>query len=419
MSSQNIAQTASGTRTRTGFLQLPAEIREQIYSEVLSTANSTCPPEAPDEPASYKYHLDVLLINRQIHREAKKIFQDNVFVKITTPWPEAIGHIRSEGKVPSVATGDKAASFRDFHLWVFIDTPATPVPQPRENFSMLICLEDLEALTRMWHYSNLNHYGLNRHLRLKLTIQDPHVPDRKIPKALQSRLLLPFGRIKDLHTFSVHGPKLLESVQDALSKERDIPDPSPEECLEKGNTLKDVGNQLLKAGSYSAALEKYVESFAAVHIAVSGRIRTVHAEGYYLRELTSGPHKGMRGDYVRMILRVQLIANIVLAYSKLENWAEAHFWGKRSIILFRQSVTGDESEEIGSEDPQRWLNQTWAARFPAHDAMGRIFYRVSGNLKNVDLTNLLSYAVQVEDDCTSFGQSNSPGLRRRMLTQVL
>lgn len=363
------------------FLDFPAEIREHIYSQVLATANSRREPVDPNEPGSYKYHLDILQVSHQVYREAKKTFQDNVFIKITTPWPEAIDHIRSEGKVPSVTTGVKASLFRDFHLWVFIDTPGTPYPpQHHGSFSMLICLQDLDAFTRMWHLSNLNHGGLNHHLRLKLTLQDPHVPDRKIPKTLQGQLLLPFGVVKDLHTFSLHGPKLLDSVQDAMNKERNMPDPSPEDCLERGSTLKDLGNQLLNTGLYREALQKYAEAFAAIHITVFDRTRIVHAEGYYVRELTSGAHKGMRGDYIRMVLRVQLVANIVQAYLKLEEWAEAHFWGKRSIVLFRQSVTGDESEDIGIDDPQTWLNQTWPARFPAREAMGKIFYRVSPTL---------------------------------------
>ena len=359
------------------FLDFPAEIREQIYGEILSTVKSRCEPSCPEEPATYKFYLDILLTNHMVYWEAKKVFQDNIFVKITTPWPEAIDHIKSDGKVPSVTTGDKAATFKDFHLWVFIDTPATPYPQNHENFSMLICLEDLEAFTRMWHFSNLNHVGLNQHLRLKLTIQDPHVPDRKIPKSLQTKLLLPFGMIKNLHSFSVHGAKLLPSVEEALQKERDVPDPSPEQCLEEGFALKEAGNKLLKDGLYRDALDRYVESFAAIQITVSGRLRYIHADGYYIRELLSGPHKGMRGDLVRMILRVQLVANVVLAYLKLEDWAEAYFWGKRSIVIFRQSVTGDEAEDFGDEDPQTWLGETWAARFPAHDAMGKIFYRTA------------------------------------------
>ena len=48
-------------------------------------------------------------------------------------------------------------------------------------------------------------------------MQDPHRKERNIPKRLQQRLLLPFGLIKELHTFSVHShnTKILPSVEEA------------------------------------------------------------------------------------------------------------------------------------------------------------------------------------------------------------
>lgn len=135
------------------FLDLPAEIRDQIYHDVLSTDTARRPPVDDDEPASYKFNLAILQANKQIHHEAKKAFQDNVFIKITTPWPESIDHISSEGRVPIITTGSRAEHFQAFHLWIWIDTPGFPLSGPA--YSMLICLEDLPAFTRMWNFSNL------------------------------------------------------------------------------------------------------------------------------------------------------------------------------------------------------------------------------------------------------------------------
>ena len=354
------------------FLDLPPEIRDQIYHEALSSINARCPPPSDDAPASYKFDLAILLTNKQIYHEAKKVFQDNVFIKIVTPWSESIDHITSEGRVPIITTGSKAENFQSVHLCISIDTPGLPPWGP--SYSMLICLEDLPAFTRMWHFSNLNHQGLNSHLRLKLTLKDPHVPDRKLPKDLQNRLLRPFGQIKNLYSFSVHGEKVLPSVKEALKQEQAIPDPSAEECLESATALKDAGDQSLEAGDYATALEKYTSAFAAIHITVSGRKRYVHADGYYMREVTSGPYKGQRCDYVRLIIRIKIVANVMQTYLKQKEWDEARFWGKRSIILFRASMTGDDDDDLADETKWRWVQESAMMDLPAKTEMGKIIF---------------------------------------------
>ncbi|KAL8951945.1 MAG: hypothetical protein Q9222_002129 [Ikaeria aurantiellina] len=360
------------------FLDLPPEIRDQIYHEVLSCSNARIPPPNDDDPASYKFDLSVLRTNKQVNHEAKKAFQDNIFIKITTPWSESIDHISSEGRVPIITTGCKAESFLNFHLWLWIDAPGLP---PRGvAYSMVICLDDLPAFTRMWHFSNLNHHGLNEHLRLKLTLKDPHVPDRKIPKSLQTQLLLPFGLVKALHAFSVQGAKVLPSVEEALKQDQAIPDPTPEQCIENATVLKDAGNKSLQAGDYTTALQHYTSSFAAIHITVAGRKRYVHADGYYMRELTSGPLKGQRSDYARLILRVKLVANIIQTYLKMRDWEEARFWGRRSIVLFRSSFTSADSEELTGEWEGLqwdWVRESASMGFPARWDMGKILYRTA------------------------------------------
>ncbi|KAL8926007.1 MAG: hypothetical protein Q9208_003148 [Pyrenodesmia sp. 3 TL-2023] len=369
------------------FLDLPAEIRDQVYHDVLASDNARRPAVHDDEPATYEFDLAILLVSKQIYHEARKAFQDNVFVKITTPWAESIDHISSEGKVPIITTGTKAENFDSFHLWISIDTPGTSFNG--SAFSMLICLEDLPAFTRMWHLSNLNHQGLNRHLRLNLNLKDPHVPGRKIPKDLQGRLLRPFGLVKGLHSLSVNGAKVLPSVEEALKIEQSVPDPSPEECLEKATTLKDTGNKSLQSGNYATALQQYINAFAAIHITVSGRKRYIHADGYYMRECSSGVYVGQRSDYVRLIIRVKLVANVIQVYLKLKDWEEARFWGKRSIVLFRSSLNGDDDDNLGSgHDKWEWVKRSATMGFPARAEMGKILYR----------TALASRELQLDDE---------------------
>lgn len=358
------------------FLQCPAEIREQIYRELLSSTCSRCDSGLGDGRARYNFQLNILRVNRQIHREAKKILEDNIFIKITTPWAEAIKHISSEGKVVAVATGDNAERYSNHHLWVYIDAPDFP-RLSHATYSMLMCLEDLATFTAGWHINNLDHPELNSHLSLRLMVQDPYEYDRKLPKSLQQRLLLPFGIVKNLSECSIQGSKVLPSVKEALIKAQAIPDPTREECLEKATTLKEAGVKAIEEGDYRQALQIFFDAFAAIHIQIEGRKRTIYTESFYTEVIQTGMYKGQRGDYTRMVLRVSLVSNVILAYLKLEEWAEAHFWGKRSIVIFRQSITGDTSEEFSWEGTPSWIIGTANMHVPAKMDLGYIFYRTA------------------------------------------
>lgn len=375
--SESVINIRPSPKMPLAFLDLPAEIREQIYRERLCSAYSKCyPPVGSDSPPHYEYDLSLLYVNKLVHTEAKKIFQDNIFVKITTPWPQSIQHINHEGKVPIVAEGRKATAFRNHHLHIYVDTPDPAGRYHGDPVSMLTCLEDLPAFTQMWRYSNMNfRRDLNLNLTLNLTIQDPHVRTRKLPKAVQEQLLLPFGAVKGLAKFSLEGTYLLPSVQKKLADLRAQEEPSVESCLASAEALKIEGNTKLAAGKYEEAIDLYTKSFAAIHIEVKGRLRNIRCDGYFQTDLASGPDKGKRADYMRMIIRVRLVANIVFAYLKLKEYAEAHFWGKRSIVLFRQSMTGDHEDSIDYSGD--WLEQLRLLRWPAQTEMGKIFYRTA------------------------------------------
>jgi len=379
------------------FLDLPAEIRNQIYSEVLCTANSRHEPSS-ESPPEYRFSLGILRANRQVYHEAKNIFLDNVFIKITIPWPEAISHIQNEGKVSTVATGKAAEACQNFYLQVAIDSAESPPLSQSfgdnviSAFSIITTLEDLSAFAQVWQFSNLEHVlALNPHLQLDLNVKDPRDPSRPVPKSVQERLLLPFGVIKDLYTLSFQSAKGLlpldSAVIDALKKAQRTPEPTPEQCIERALALKDEGNRLVVAEkSYRAALKKYNDAFAAIHISVKGRDRTIHCTGYYVQTLHSGSYKGFDGHFARLIVRIQLVANIVHTCLKLEEWAEAYFWGKRSITLFWNSMSSNITDEgeIGGPGWDSFIAETSTMGFRAHDEMGKIIYRTGLAARKVD-----------------------------------
>ncbi|MCJ1259936.1 hypothetical protein MMC24_007775 [Lignoscripta atroalba] len=348
---------------RSSFLELPGEIRESIYHLVFRSIDNK--HNSGGGYQHYRFDLNLLRTNQQIYYEARKVFrQNNVFVAIETPWPEALQHVRTEGYVPILITDEQASRFNHQHLSVIIDSPRYHVfvEQPRK---FIILLDDLHIFTEMWFYSDLSHPGLNASLRLTLKLQDPYpVPfeSRAIPKALQEKLLKPFSMVKGLQDVRVQGEHF-QSVEKAMKDGMAIPYKSVEDCLEEASKLKDAGNAALGKKQYKEAIKLYEKSFLAIHIVCEGRRRSVWADQYFHKELQSGPNKGQYGQMVRLVLRVRLVANMVHAYLQLQDYQEAKFWGQRTITIMREGL-GGEDDQVMSD-------------FPAAPELGKIYYRTA------------------------------------------
>jgi len=366
------------------FLDLPGEIREQVYRELLSSATNR--HDIGDGKAQYKFHFEILLVNSQVHEEAREVFRrHNVFVRIETPWTQAVEHVRDEGRVPILCTGDEAVNFQDFHMSAIIGAA-----DPRMDFpptvKFILCLDDLASFCRMWFYSDLSHLGLNSNLTLTMRLRNPKsltsdAEEEELPKTVQRRLLEPFGLVKGLGRVTVEG-KHDKNVEQMMRTAMAVSYDSPEYCLEQATKLKDMGNTELKAGKYRNAIAHYEQSFAAMHIAVSGRVRNVWADQYFEKKLENGVFDGQYGGIVRMVLRIRLVANTILAYLKLEEFSDARFWGERSLNLMREAL-GD-----GADEPRM--------SFPAANEWGKVYYRTALACKALDDQNearrLLRYA---------------------------
>lgn len=228
--------------------------------------------------------------------------------------------------------------------------------------------QDLLAFTTMWQYSDLSYAGdLNKHLRLALHLQNPisaaeeaEGEERGLPKALQRKLLEPFGMTKSLLSVSISGPQVdRDGIWKKVKAEMEIPYATPEACLEESSRLKDLGNEALK-NDPAKAIEIYFQAFKALHIICAGRRRSIWGDPWFATQLTSGPFKDHHGQVVRLVLRVKLVANVIKAYLDLGEWNEAHFWGMRTILLMREAINEEDEPMDG---------------FPAKDQMGKIYFR--------------------------------------------
>ena len=312
------------------LFDLPGELRNRIYTELLS---SQCAKQDLNHGyVRYDFCFALLQVNRQVYFEARKIFRQNVFVRVTTPWREAEEHVATEGRVPMLAKGAKADNFTAWHMTAVLGSPHYVYPFGNPSCSWIMCREDIETFCKLWFRSNLGNPGLNQHITLDLSIQDPYQSDSYPSKTLQQLLMMPFAVVKGLDNLIVRGCKR-DSVEKDLRAAMAISDPSPSECIENAVAHKNVGNVELHASNYGLAVSKYQEAFESLYLDpdMHGERVAAQMSNFFNEKLENGTYKGHNADDVRNVLNIQLTANTVLAYLKLQDWSTAYLWGSRAI----------------------------------------------------------------------------------------
>jgi len=346
------------------FLKLPGEIREAIYHEVLCSVNNKF--DAGNEYKRYAFDLSLFLTCHQVYLEARTVFRrDNIFVSIESPWPEAQNHAAIDGYVPIVLSNEKAMRFQHMHMEVKINVPnftPSPTAEPIPRFVVLV--DDLPLFTEMWYYSDLTHPSMNAHLQVTLVLHDPYAlpfENKPIPKAIQRKLLEPFGLVKGLNDVQVQGEHY-DSVEKTMRDIMAVPYPKVETCLEEATRLKDEGNEALKKGQYQDALRLYREAFLQIMIVCQGRRRSIWGDAYFQVQCRGGQFNEQNAQLVRLVLRIRLVSNTVMAYLKLEDYEEAIFWGMRTINLLQLNMDGDDHHILD---------------FPGAAETGKIYYRTA------------------------------------------
>ncbi|QIX01305.1 hypothetical protein AMS68_006822 [Peltaster fructicola] len=336
------------------LLALPAELRLKIYTHILAPGNNAV---TNDDDGSKSYAFDHALvlyrINRQIYQESRKVFRDlNAFVLIRTPWEQTMQYVVHRQQVPVVLSDGEIDKFHIANMTVTIDAPMYRQEESRAS-QFVIHLADLPRFTEQWFYSDLS-YTINQNLSVELELHDPYTPDyeeKHVSKALQRKLLLPFGQVKRLSSSVIKGElRPFSSVTKELRDLQSAPLKSPDQCLREAEKAKLDGMAEMQAGHYQAALEQYKKAWLAMHIIVEGRTRQVYGDHYFGQILREDPYRGKNGQGVRMLLRVELVACTCLVYLKLKEYDECKFWGERSINMLRENIGMGEDDERQPED---------------------------------------------------------------------
>ena len=139
-------------------------------------------------------------------------------------------------------------------------------------------------------------------------------------------------------------------AEKALRTEMTTPIDTPTQCLVKATAMKEEGNAALRVGNYEDALHSYEMAFACIFMRVNGRTREVHGESLFNAVLDQPLGNERHGQVVYFLLRTTLVANVVEVYLKMKLWAEAQFWGLRSINLLR-GIAGDAASQPTGQIP--------------------------------------------------------------------
>lgn len=252
------------------------------------------------------------------------------------------------GEVPGVRAmraRARVATFKQHRLLVQI---SAPFYEASAEYAIILLLDDLRQFCRVWYYSALSHPHLNQQLAASFALRDPYysADPKPVTQALQRRLLLPFGDIKQLYDASFEG--FDDAVRLEVKALMAVPPPSVQQCCEDAATLLDEGDARAAEHNFDAALNAYTRAFYAIHIIVDGRSRSIHADEFFHQAIEAGRFAGQTGTTVRVLLRIRLVSRTVLTLLRLRQPREAAFWGMRTIRIMREAIDAEFDEFLSN-----------------------------------------------------------------------
>lgn len=293
------------------FLDLPLEVRNDIYNVILCTPP---PPELwpleqqdivglprKDSYLCHPLETQILRVNHQVHFEAKDVMlRGNQFIHVRVRHSHNIASfvqqmLRSR-QIPIRVIEHES---RGLHLKGFVMTylidwveeiPLHAVHLPLDDVEFMILRRDLDVFCEtlaflgtatMAKFDEGSRHTVEIHNPFDGTLSPDFMSEMN-----QERLLQPFcDHFRGFKSVSIYGhvsPRVSEAVQKCLAKE-----PSPEEVLAEVQHVKDLGNSFFRQKEFHKAAAAYwtachkaqaVKSRSSwSHIRTQGGVSFVHA----------------------------------------------------------------------------------------------------------------------------------------------
>ena len=256
-----VAKSSSFTKDKSYLQQLPLELRDMIYRNLLlSSEVRKSKPETGE--VTYEFQPAILGVNHAIRSETRRVFcNENTFVMFSTNYGLMTDSLKEEG-VPFISNHD-VATFKYHHLHVTLRLP--PVFNTIEPIGILgvqiflMAAQDLPRLIRMIkikHQTSRPRLVFSLLLKLRRVAVDSNLRNQRIQKAL----LEPFkqlhggicqtvieGTVDDAYRLEVES--IIQPVPNSLAQLQSV--------VRLAQDVKKEADMLFKVGKFDQATRRY------------------------------------------------------------------------------------------------------------------------------------------------------------------
>lgn len=263
------------------FLGLPAELRNRIYEQLLSSKHVK-----HSDFTWYQFHLAILRCNHQLYLEAGGIWNKNIFVLIVTYSKDLVE------RIPLLMERPRVENLTNWHVRMWLDGSGSIVGTVR---SLIIVADDLERFCKQFYFRTLD----AQESRYVMNVGLGGTVDNSRSQVVLRSLLRPLNILYKFNiNVNINGFRL-DLGEDEISKFPGYFGPStPFQRIREGVKYLSAGTTQLLASSPSSALEIYQKAREVLHLDTNSRLCAEHVSGFFNFCRSIAPYREQSGFYI-------------------------------------------------------------------------------------------------------------------------